>query len=1188
MIKRLLLIALLLLVASSAQAANFYVTQSAAGDGTGSSLENAMSAASFNALTGDKGGNTYFFSGTFTTRLSVTAAYGNSTNPMILDGYAAGDCDPLNSVCSGAAVLSQGMEIGNGTHGPDYLIVQDFNMTRTSSTLPGFRIYGYIAGTDAQKHIDHCIIRRNYVHETYGTLFYFYSGRYNIISGNKFVNFGQGGTDATQGVNFIEMDNTVLTGNEMGHDEINFPSGCTSANIIEVHGSNYLLFEYNDIYGAPQQAGLHPKESFGGQSNIIVRFNKIHDNGTLTSGKGFYSVRNPGEENRDIYLYGNNIYGNRNSNVMISDTTNGFYCWSNIIADAGRVGVNISPRYTGSPLNINFFNNTIVRNNTSGEIDAFRGGICVLTGTNQLNFKNNILSNNRPTGSIYYQYYFGVTPLSMEHDSIYHSGGTANYYYSGAQRSLATMQSTYGFENDAPVGAVEDPLFVDPDGADDTYGTEDDDYTLQAESPVKESGATLTGTFSIALSGGDSWFETNSGYSTLYLSYADAIDPVDTDWTTTPPTVVMTKQAASWSRGAYAYETIVSYPNGEINTPATNTTITVGESVSFSGTVTCTASTPCTVLWNFNGGADNSTVEDPGAVTFSTVGVYTVSFTVTDGASVVDPTPDQVTITVRDTGNDFTGDASVKSVWRYENNLTDSVGNNDLTGANSPAYDSTNPIEGSYSIDFEAGSSQRAYIADASLDAGFPLKSDATPTDFTLLQKFKLESLPADNARMMLIAKYDYPNDKRTCYVAVENKSGTGTTLATFAIGYNSGVDNIQVFHDSALSAGVNYGIGFTYHIATDIYRLRMFNLDTGVAVGTDKTGDLSATVAGGFDLNDSPLEIGSFGGGTLYFFDGLNDETVITDRSWTVEEIDAYFTGDFSSATAVIAGISSSVTSGTYGLGATTGTFTVNFNEQVDWYKDPEGTLTLTLVNDTGDDVAVGVVESSGTGYDITFSALTVPAGFNTVDLDAVSIDLTGASYIRVAGTSLPAILTVPQDPDPASLDRHGSIVIDSVAPTWSAADLADSNMSADGTYVTPGQWVYAVFDFSETIYATGAGEWPKMATVGLSPEREWVYIRKGDDADNAVFGLELQAGDRCADLGSATTIDYGTGSIRDAAGNMASTTSLNIAASAAIVLAVPKNADNGSAWWVGSSGDAANIGDLTLVPGDRILIME
>jgi PKD repeat protein len=88
-------------------------------------------------------------------------------------------------------------------------------------------------------------------------------------------------------------------------------------------------------------------------------------------------------------------------------------------------------------------------------------------------------------------------------------------------------------------------------------------------------------------------------------------------------------------------------PNGTIDTPAGDVTIPPGGSVSFTGTGSDPdGNTPLTFLWNFGGGAADSPAEDPGAVTFSTAGTYTVTFTVTDSLGAADPTPDSRVVTV--------------------------------------------------------------------------------------------------------------------------------------------------------------------------------------------------------------------------------------------------------------------------------------------------------------------------------------------------------------------------------------------------------------------------------------------------------------------------------------------------------------------------------------------------------------
>ena len=60
---------------------------------------------------------------------------------------------------------------------------------------------------------------------------------------------------------------------------------------------------------------------------------------------------------------------------------------------------------------------------------------------------------------------------------------------------------------------------------------------------------------------------------------------------------------------------------------------------------------PLSYAWDFDGGAANSGVEDPGAVVFATAGTYVVSLTVTDSQLLADPSPATVTVTVLPAGS---------------------------------------------------------------------------------------------------------------------------------------------------------------------------------------------------------------------------------------------------------------------------------------------------------------------------------------------------------------------------------------------------------------------------------------------------------------------------------------------------------------------------------------------------------
>ena len=91
-------------------------------------------------------------------------------------------------------------------------------------------------------------------------------------------------------------------------------------------------------------------------------------------------------------------------------------------------------------------------------------------------------------------------------------------------------------------------------------------------------------------------------------------------------------------------------PNGVIDTPLSDITIAVGDSVDFSGTGTDPENDlPLSYLWSFGAGSglSDATSEDPGPRQFSNPGSFTVTFTVTDATGLSDPTPAVRLVTVQ-------------------------------------------------------------------------------------------------------------------------------------------------------------------------------------------------------------------------------------------------------------------------------------------------------------------------------------------------------------------------------------------------------------------------------------------------------------------------------------------------------------------------------------------------------------
>ena len=100
-------------------------------------------------------------------------------------------------------------------------------------------------------------------------------------------------------------------------------------------------------------------------------------------------------------------------------------------------------------------------------------------------------------------------------------------------------------------------------------------------------------------------------------------------------------------------------PTGTITNPASNVTISTGQSVTYSGTGNDPDGTISAYSWSFPGGnPSSSNLANPGSVTYATPGTYVTTFTVTDNAGLTDPNPPTRTITVQP---DFSLSASPSS-----------------------------------------------------------------------------------------------------------------------------------------------------------------------------------------------------------------------------------------------------------------------------------------------------------------------------------------------------------------------------------------------------------------------------------------------------------------------------------------------------------------------------------------------
>jgi len=93
-------------------------------------------------------------------------------------------------------------------------------------------------------------------------------------------------------------------------------------------------------------------------------------------------------------------------------------------------------------------------------------------------------------------------------------------------------------------------------------------------------------------------------------------------------------------------------PQASISSPIKDVTIDAGQAVMFTATGSdANGHYPMTYAWDFGGASVQSSDEDPGMVTFTTPGTYTVTLTGTDSQGLADSTPDTRTVTVNATNN---------------------------------------------------------------------------------------------------------------------------------------------------------------------------------------------------------------------------------------------------------------------------------------------------------------------------------------------------------------------------------------------------------------------------------------------------------------------------------------------------------------------------------------------------------
>jgi len=1146
---------LILLLPVWAMAADYTVTQTGAGAD--------YSVAQFNALTGTGyAGDTFYFSGTITSTIQIEGLSGTPGNYITLDGWSGGDCDPVkNRSCPGAAVVSRprvktsGIEY-NGINliNCSYIAVQDFEITN------GWAGIFFIGGLTARA--THVTVRRNYIHNTYGVgIQQTRNAATSTGMGVNYVTIGGALGDGNlvyDTSEYAEDPATTLNTHNLGvhrtndciisYNEIGNPAGdqdlTDKCNVISVNTSERVLIEYNKIYNPHGEAGVVFKE--GGGNDKICRFNEVYG----AALNGGISVICGGGTIARVYIYGNWVHDSGEGTQLYRNYDD-VYIWANIYSDMVRRGVDCSYESGTSQGDVYVYNNTFVRCGETGEPQP---GALRMYGSYPLNvrIKNNIFDNNDDThyGQVFVFAGLEKYLTAMSYNIFNYTGRTPTAYYNSGYRDVDYLNSIGKFSNNTD----QDPGFVDSRG---------DNFRLQSTSPARNTGADLSGLAgSVTVQG------------VVYNMYwDDCLDPNNTDWSTSPPTVATKKQDdyVSWEKGAYIYtgggpgpapnET----PTAIITTPASNVTVNDEDTQALAGSYTDPDGDTCTYVWVIPTNtfkvwevgttyAANDLVEDngvagayyksiaggnigndppsaewnnaltqasPGTGTCDTPGTYAVSLKVNDG-TVDSPTVTR-SITVLDAGSPTT-------TKEFSRNTAGDVATGDAS------YIYQNYTDGNYA--------DLAYIR---------VNKSALYTRKTVVL-FDLTSLAAEEITDGTLSLY------------LEIAPGVTTNIELYscadAFVEGDGTANSDVTWNCADDGGASCDVAWTgTHGQTTLLKAVQFTT--------------SSTLNQYYEWESSELTsyLQSRAGSIAYFIligsvtdGGYASFSSDEDTDGQRPKLSVTY-GSEAGVAPVLVSIECPNCDGSKKAGDTIGPFILTFNKSVEY--DQTVVLTLDSEQGAGANDATSTVNAGSGTTQLNAPAFTVTTDHVTTDLDALKCEVT-AGYLRAVDDETSIALTgtaftiFPTGAESGSLASNNNIIIDVTAPATSAVMGYDAThcttCTADGTVSTAGTQVrFAIQTDTLGLIINAKPGYPRIATNPQIQGGGTVYasvLGLGDTTDTIIMAIEATAGMRVLDLNFSGDLDLGPGgTITDTAGNPVAISmgALSLADVAAIVLGVP-----------------------------------
>jgi hypothetical protein len=238
--------------------------------------------------------------------------------------------------------------------------------------------------------------------------------------------------------------------------------------------------------------------------------------------------------------------------------------------------------------------------------------------------------------------------------------------------------------------------------------------------------------------------------------------------------------------------------------------------------------------------------------------------------------------------NNFAADPGCVALWRFESGAltADSIGGNTLTNNGvSEATGAGNFKEGSCAGDFEDSQDDYMTIADASLDAGFPLKSGDMVKKTSVAFWCKFERVTTTN--MYIFSKYNITENKRSFALSL---GISDPNVLHVYYGYNNGA-NYETMPLHYPQAGRWYHIGIACDGVNKTCTARVWDDTAGEATTYTKNWTNEQSVA------DVVFALGARRDLTSsYEYDGILDEFAVFNRILSVGEFDQIRTGTFHS----------------------------------------------------------------------------------------------------------------------------------------------------------------------------------------------------------------------------------------------------------------------------------------------------